>query len=76
MLGPMVVGGRDDLQLRDRAVLGVLVVRAGSYASMDQLADAIWGERRPATFKKVVQGCVVRLRRELGDQAIRTHGGG
>jgi DNA-binding SARP family transcriptional activator len=76
VLGPMVVGGRDDLQLRDRAVLGVLVVRAGSYVSMGELAEAIWGERPPATYKKVVQGCVVRLRRELGEQAISTHEGG
>ena len=64
------------MPLRDRAVLGVLVVRAGSYVSVDELADAIWGDQRPATFRKVVQGCIVRLRRELGDDAISTHEGG
>ena len=76
VLGPMVAGGRDDLQLRDRAVLGVLVVRAGSWVSMDELADAIWGDRPPTTYKKVVQGCVVRLRRTLGENAINTREGG
>ena len=41
VLGPMVASGRNDLQLGDRAVLGVLVVRAGSRVSMDELTDAI-----------------------------------
>ena len=75
-LGPMVVGGRDDLQLRDRAVIGVLVVRAGSLVSMDELGDAIWGDRPPATYRKIVQGSVMRLRRELGEDAITTRQGG
>lgn len=76
VLGPTVVDDRADLPLRDRAVLGVLVLRVGSHAGMDELADAIWGERPPATYKKVVQGCVVRLRRELGEDAIATREGG
>ena len=67
----MVVGGTDDLQLRDRAALGVLVVRSGARASMDEVAAAIWGDRRPATYTKVVQGCVMRPRRELGDHDAR-----
>ncbi|MER7559547.1 BTAD domain-containing putative transcriptional regulator [Nocardioides sp. NPDC126508] len=76
VLGPMIVAAKDDLRLRDRAVLGVLVVRASSYVTMDELADAVWGENPPATSRKVVQGAVVRLRRELGDGAITTREGG
>jgi DNA-binding SARP family transcriptional activator len=62
--------------LRDRAVLGVLLVRSGSRASMDEVAEAIWADRPPPTYRKVVQGCVVRLRRELGDDTIATVDGG
>ncbi len=76
VLGPMVVAARDDVPLRERAVLGVLVVRAGGQVSLDDIADAIWGERPPATYRKVVQGCVVRLRRGLGGDAIITGTGG
>lgn len=76
VLGPIVVGGRGDLSLRDRAVLGVLMVRAGSTVEMSELADAIWGDQPPATHRKVVQGCVVRLRRQLGEDSIVTREGG
>ncbi|MFT3873750.1 MAG: BTAD domain-containing putative transcriptional regulator [Nocardioides sp.] len=76
VLGAMVVGGRGDLSLRDRAVLGVLVVRTGSTVEMSELADAIWGDRPPVTHRKVVQGCVVRLRRQLGEDSIATREGG
>jgi DNA-binding SARP family transcriptional activator len=40
--------------------------------SAERLADALWGERPPASWSKVVQGCVVRLRKALGPQAIQT----
>mgnify|MGYP006175442187 CR=1 FL=1 len=34
-----------------------------------RLADALWGDVPPPTWNKVVQGCVVRLRKVLGTQA-------
>ncbi|SDK73814.1 DNA-binding transcriptional activator of the SARP family [Nocardioides sp. YR527] len=40
--------------------------------SADQLFDALWGERPPASAGKILQGCVVRLRKVLGREAIRT----
>lgn len=43
---------------------------------MDELADAIWGDRPPTTYKKVAQGCVVGLRRTLGEDAINTREAG
>ena len=76
VLGPLAVGDRDGLRHRDRAVLGVLVVRAGSFVTTDEIADAIWGDKPPATCRKVVQGCVARLRPELGEGAITTRGSG
>ncbi len=36
------------------------------------LADALWGERPPASWPKVVQGCVVRLRKVIGNNSIET----
>ena len=38
----------------------------------ERLADALWGEQPPATWRKVIQGCVARLRKVLGAVAIET----
>lgn len=40
--------------------------------SADQLFDALWSELPPASASKIVQGCVVRLRKVLGRGAIQT----
>jgi DNA-binding SARP family transcriptional activator len=40
--------------------------------SAERLADALWGETPPPSWPKVVQGCVVRLRKSLGARAIAT----
>ena len=40
--------------------------------SRDALADALWGDFPPSSASKVVQGCVVRLRKLLGQDAIAT----
>lgn len=40
--------------------------------SADQLFDALWGEAPPPSAGKIVQGCVVRLRKVLGRDAIQT----
>jgi WD40 repeat protein/DNA-binding SARP family transcriptional activator len=58
---------------RDRVVLVALAVRAGEVVGAAELADALWGQRMPPpTWAKVVQGCVVRLRKLLGVHAIET----
>jgi DNA-binding SARP family transcriptional activator len=72
ILGPIEVSGREQLQLRDRIVLGVLVVRTGAAVTVDQIGFVIWGDELPASYRKVIQGSVVRLRRDLGRDAIRT----
>ncbi|HSO63517.1 MAG TPA: BTAD domain-containing putative transcriptional regulator, partial [Ornithinibacter sp.] len=73
VLGPVVVDG-DALALgpRDRVVLGVLVLRLGVPLRTDSLAEALWGETPPPSAAKVVQGCMLRLRRVLGPEAIET----
>lgn len=77
VLGPLAVGGSDGYGLRDRVVLEVLVVRANEAVDTEVLADALWAEDPPTSWPKVVQGCISRLRKKLGPDAIRTtsHGG-
>jgi WD40 repeat protein/DNA-binding SARP family transcriptional activator len=53
-------------------VLGALVLRPGGVVPRDHLADALWGENVPKTWPKVVQGCVMRLRKVLGPAAVET----
>ena len=71
VLGPLEVEGRTKgLSPRDRVVLSALVVGRGDPVSADALADALWGNDLPASWVKIVQGCVVRLRKLLGAAAI------
>jgi WD40 repeat protein/DNA-binding SARP family transcriptional activator len=73
VLGPLTIGGTASrAPRRDRVVLEVLVVRAGNVVSAEQMADALWQEELPASWAKVVQGCIVRLRKMLGVAAIET----
>jgi len=76
LLGPLQVDGDERLSPRDRVVLSALVIRSGDVLSAEQLADALWGEDPPASWPKVVQGCVARLRRALGRDAVQTTGSG
>jgi WD40 repeat protein/DNA-binding SARP family transcriptional activator len=49
-----------------------LTVRPSEVLSAEQLADVLWSEQPPASWAKVVQGCVVRLRKVLGSESIET----
>ena len=73
VLGPLAVDGVSvTLTRRDRIVLAALAMTPGEVLSSDRLADALWPGRPPTTWNKVVQGCVVRLRKLLGTGAIET----
>ncbi len=73
VLGPLTIEGEQKvLGRRDRVVLAALAVRPGEVVSAEALADVLWGDRVPPTWPKVVQGCVVRLRKILGSRAIET----
>ena len=76
VLGPVTVEGSGPLQNRDRRVLGALVVEAGRVCPADRLAEALYGVSPPATWRKVVQGSIARLRHHLGAHAIVTTGAG
>ena len=73
LLGTLEVdGGRTTLGKRDRVVLQALAVRPGADVSPESLAECLWGEHLPETWHKVVQGCIVRLRKAVGAEAIQT----
>ena len=73
LLGSLQVNdGRTILGPRDRVILQALAARPGTELSTAALAETLWGENLPETWNKVVQGCVVRLRKALGAEAILT----
>jgi DNA-binding SARP family transcriptional activator/WD40 repeat protein len=77
VLGPVEVDGQaNGLSPRDRVVLSALVVRAHDPSSTEALADALWGDDLPASWAKVVHGCVARLRKRLGAAAIESGAAG
>src|SRR5689334_13821684 len=73
LLGPLELeAGGPALGPRDRLVLAALAMRRGQWMAPDALADVLWPDRPPASWVKVVQGCVSRLRRALGADSIET----
>ena len=53
-------------------VLAALVVAGTRAIPTDRLAQALYGDDPPPTWRKVVQGSVLRLRQALGARAIET----
>jgi len=72
VLTPLTADGSGRLSPRDRVVLQALATRPGLPVSADELADALWGDRPPASAAKNLQGCIVRLRKALGPGSIST----
>ena len=56
----VALGGR-----QQRAILARLVVAGTTGASVDQLADMLWGERPPSGFATTIQTYVFHLRKAL-----------
>ncbi|MCS0604143.1 tetratricopeptide repeat protein [Streptomyces sp. LP11] len=69
MLGPIrVVREGTELDLgspQQRALLGLLLVRAGQPVQLSEIVDVLWGERPPASAVNVVHRYVGSLRRLL-----------
>ena len=76
VLGPVAIDGAGQLSPRDRVVLGALVIERDAIVGAERLADALWGDTPPASWRKVVQSSIVRLRRVLGANAIETTSSG
>ncbi|MGH3040481.1 MAG: BTAD domain-containing putative transcriptional regulator [Gaiellaceae bacterium] len=58
---------------KQRAVLALLLLHANEVLATDRLIDELWGESPPETARTALQVYVVRLRKALGADRIRTH---
>ena len=80
ILGPIsVVDGDRQIGLggiKQRSLLGLLLLHRNDVVSTDRLIDGLWGEHPPDTAAKTVQVYVSRLRRALGEERIETRGHG
>jgi len=68
---PLAVGAG-----KQRALLALLLLRAGEVVSTDQLIDALWGESPPASALNSVHVYVSQLRKVLGEGCLITRGRG
>jgi YVTN family beta-propeller protein len=57
---------------RERALLGVLLLRVGEVVSVDELIDSVWGDPAPASARHMVHEYVSRLRAVFGDASVIT----
>jgi DNA-binding SARP family transcriptional activator len=61
---------------KQRALLALLLLRAGEVVSTDRLIDELWGESPPKGAAHTVQVFVSRLRKALGGDALLTRAPG
>src|SRR5437870_13281900 len=57
---------------KQRALLGLLLLRANEVVAQERLVDELWGETPPATAPTALHGYVSRLRRLLGPERLET----
>jgi DNA-binding SARP family transcriptional activator/basic membrane lipoprotein Med (substrate-binding protein (PBP1-ABC) superfamily) len=63
---PTAMGGG-----KQRAVLAVLLLRAGEVVSVERLVDEVWGETPPRSAAHTLESYVSRLRQVFGDRGPR-----
>jgi DNA-binding SARP family transcriptional activator/class 3 adenylate cyclase len=80
LLGPLEVRDRGHALLiggqKPRALLAVLLLNANRVVPTEQLIDALWGDRPPASARRSVQFFVHRLRRTLAEPLGEERPGG
>src|SRR5215208_944048 len=80
ILGPLEVVGDDRTLVigagRQRQLLAILLLHANEFVASERLIDQLWGERRPETATKALQGYVSQLRKTLGHEVLLTRPGG
>ena len=80
VLGSLEVVGADgpvELQgAKERAVLAYLLAHVGRVVSTDEIIEAAWGRRPPASVARSLQARVSQLRRVLGPELIVRDGAG
>jgi len=65
--GPVAVTGR-----RQRALLGLLLLRANQVVPSETLIELLWGEEPPRTAATLLQNAVSHLRKALGASILLT----
>src|SRR5262245_28173543 len=68
---PLALGGQ-----KQRALLGLLVLHAGSVVATDRLVDQLWGEHPPPTATTSLQNQISQLRKLLGADTVVTRAPG
>ena len=80
ILGPLEVrDGDTEVELRggqQRKLLAILLLHSGEAVSSDLLVEELWDGKPPGTAAKALQGYVSSLRKQLGQEAVETVGGG
>ncbi len=76
ILGPLEVVGEDGAIAlggqKQRALLGLLLMRVGEVVATDRLVDQLWGEHPPKTATTSLQNHVSQLRKVLGADVLLT----
>ena len=75
VLGPLEVQSSDGERhpissAKQRALLAMLLARAGSVVTTDELIDGMWGDDPPASAVQSLRTYVSRLRKLLGDRIV------
>jgi DNA-binding SARP family transcriptional activator len=65
--GPFVLGGQ-----KQRALLALLLLRAGEVVATERLVTELWGERPPKTATTSLQNFVSQLRKLFGPDLLQT----
>lgn len=65
--GVVALGGQ-----KQRALLGLLLMRAGEVVATDRLVDELWGEHPPKTATTSLQNLVSQIRKLLGPEVLVT----
>lgn len=76
VLGPLHIecGGEtiDVSAAKERSLLRVLALSAGSVVSTERIIDALWGEAPPRAARKTLQTYVWSIRKLLGEEVVET----
>ncbi|GAA1848525.1 BTAD domain-containing putative transcriptional regulator [Microbacterium koreense] len=75
VFGPLDIDGLT-LSPRERTILAALIVTRAAAVTVDELADACWGERPPPTWRQQVHNAIARIRSHVGPECVRTVGTG
>jgi DNA-binding SARP family transcriptional activator len=76
VLGPLHIecGGQaiEVPAAKERSLLKVLALSAGSIVSTERIIEALWGEAPPKAARKTLQTYVWSIRKLLGEEAVET----